>query len=228
MKDYYVVLGVSRGEDERAIREAYRQLALRHHPDRAGPEGTTAFREIAEAYRVLSDRERRAHHDRSLKRLEGRLDVESNTIVLDADRPPEPLAPEPVSILGGFEHVRPSPEAVLDRVLHNLFAGRASKGERLATLDVELVLSGSEAARGGVVRLGVPAFRRCPACGGTGGDWLYPCATCDDRGVVDVEAPVQVHLPQRVRDGAVLEVPLDAVGIRNLLVRLRLRVDPGL
>lgn len=65
-KDYYVVLGVPRDEDDQGIRRAFRELALRHHPDRAGPGGTQAFRDAVEAYRVLSDPEQRRRHDAEL------------------------------------------------------------------------------------------------------------------------------------------------------------------
>jgi DnaJ-class molecular chaperone len=227
MKNYYLVLGVPRDEeDPRGIRDAYRQLAKQYHPDRAGPEGATAFRDVVEAYEVLSHDERRALHDQGLRRAEGRLDVAPDSIVLADDVPPEPLAPVPVSIPRGFRHVGPSPEELLDRVLHNLLTARASKAERLQALDAELVLSAAEVERGGVVRLGVPVFRTCPRCGGTGGDWLYPCSTCDHRGVVETEVPVRVHIPLRVWDGTMLELPLRDVGIYNLHVRLHLRIDP--
>jgi molecular chaperone DnaJ len=227
MKNYYLVLGVPRDEqDPRGIRDAYRQLAKQYHPDRAGPEEATAFRDVVEAYEVLSHDEQRALHDQGLRRTEGRLDIAPDSIVLADDVPPEPLAPVPVSIPRGFQHVGPSPEELLDRVLHNLLTARASKAERLQALDAELVLSAAEVERGGVVRLGVPVFRTCPRCGGTAGDWLYSCPTCDDRGVVETEAPVRVHIPPRVWDGTILELPLRDVGIHNLHVRLHLRIDP--
>jgi hypothetical protein len=139
-----------------------------------------------------------------------------------------PLAPEPVSLMRGFKRVRPSAEEILDRVLNNLLTGRAPKGEQTVALDAELVLSAAEGARGGVARLDVPVFRRCPACGGTGGEWMYPCSTCDDRGVVEGEERLRVSIPPRAPDGVVIEVPLQQAGIHNLLVRLRLRVDPRL
>src|SRR5262249_44980799 len=62
--DYYLVLGVSRDETSRGIRDAYRQLAKRHHPDLAGPEQAEAFRELVEAYEVLSDAEKRRRYKR--------------------------------------------------------------------------------------------------------------------------------------------------------------------
>ncbi len=65
MKDYYAILGVSRSDPSEAIRRAYRDLAFQVHPDRAGPDATCAFHDVAEAYEVLSDPARRADYDRS-------------------------------------------------------------------------------------------------------------------------------------------------------------------
>jgi len=63
MKDYYQILGVSRDASEEEIKRAYRKLAHQHHPDKAGgDEGK--FKEISEAYRVLSDKKKRANYDR--------------------------------------------------------------------------------------------------------------------------------------------------------------------
>jgi molecular chaperone DnaJ len=227
MKDYYVVLGIPRNESPRGIREAYRQLAKRYHPDRAGPEASTEFRDVGEAYEALSDPDRRLRFDRGLRRAEGRLDVAPDTIVLDDEPPPEPLSPEPVSLMRGFRRMHPSREEILDRVLHNLLPARAPKGEQTVALQTELVLSAAERARGGVVWLDVPVFRGCPACGSSGGGWLYPCATCDGRGVVEREARLRVSIPPRAPDGVVLDVPLAPAGVHNLVVRLRLRVDAG-
>ncbi len=65
-KDYYSVLGVSRNADETEIKKAYRQLALKHHPDRnpGNKEAEEIFKEGSEAYEVLRDPEKRDLYDR--------------------------------------------------------------------------------------------------------------------------------------------------------------------
>lgn len=63
-RDYYAVLGVARDSSEADIKRAFRELARRHHPDVNPADGGEAFREINEAYAVLSDRDARARYDR--------------------------------------------------------------------------------------------------------------------------------------------------------------------
>jgi DnaJ-class molecular chaperone len=58
-KDYYIVLGVSRGADIEKIKKAYKRVAKQYHPDTAtSKESTDKFREIREAYETLGDAER--------------------------------------------------------------------------------------------------------------------------------------------------------------------------
>src|ERR1051325_6592247 len=65
-RDYYEVLGVSRGCTEVELKSAYRKVALQYHPDRnpGNHEAEEKFKEASEAYEVLSDPERRARYDR--------------------------------------------------------------------------------------------------------------------------------------------------------------------
>src|SRR3989442_5244472 len=77
-KDLYSTLGVSRTESLHGIREAFRKLAKRYHPDHAGQQGTLKFQEILNAYEVLSDPEKRQRYN---ERLPGRS-ADSEPIVV--------------------------------------------------------------------------------------------------------------------------------------------------
>jgi molecular chaperone DnaJ len=65
-RDYYEVLGVTRSATETEIKRAYRALAIQHHPDKNpdDPRAEEKFKEAAEAYAVLSDKDKRARYDR--------------------------------------------------------------------------------------------------------------------------------------------------------------------
>ena len=64
-KDYYQILGVERSASADDIRKAYRKLAMQHHPDRnpGNKQAEEKFKEINEAYQVLSDKEKRTRYD---------------------------------------------------------------------------------------------------------------------------------------------------------------------
>lgn len=64
-KDYYKVLGIPKGASDDEIKKAYRKQALRYHPDKnKSPEAEDKFKEIAEAYDVLSDAKKKDIYDR--------------------------------------------------------------------------------------------------------------------------------------------------------------------
>lgn len=67
-KDYFRILGIARGSAPEEVKRAYRELAFRYHPDTSGggKEAAERFREIREAYDVLSDRKSRTRHEREL------------------------------------------------------------------------------------------------------------------------------------------------------------------
>src|SRR3989344_1311975 len=63
MKDYYKILGVQKSATEDEIKKAYRKLAHQYHPDKPGG-NETKFKEISEAYQILSDKNKRTNYDR--------------------------------------------------------------------------------------------------------------------------------------------------------------------
>src|SRR5579863_7624111 len=75
--DYYATLEVTPGADDEELRQAYRRLAWRYHPDRAGPESAERMRLLNVAYQTLSDSERRRVYDAQRPATAGRAPVAS-------------------------------------------------------------------------------------------------------------------------------------------------------
>jgi curved DNA-binding protein CbpA len=99
-RDYYVVLGVERGEPAEGIRRAFHELALRYHPDRAGEGATALFQELVEAYRVLSDGRTRAAYDRALKHAEAASGKAAPPAAIPVPFSPRSDVPEPLAAWG--------------------------------------------------------------------------------------------------------------------------------
>jgi molecular chaperone DnaJ/curved DNA-binding protein len=225
-KNYYTILGVLPTESARGIREAFRELAKRYHPDRVGPQGTRLFQDIVEAYQVLSDPERRKYYHQGLRHAEGRAEMQPEPITVGQGPRPEPLVPEPMSVLRGFHTIHPSFEEMAERLLRNFTGMGVPKWERLEGLNVEVIFSPDEAARGGVVLLRVPVFYPCPVCGGSGRDWLFPCTYCREQGMIEEEETVRIQISPLVREGTIFEVPIRGLGIHNFYLRLHIRIAP--
>lgn len=218
-KTYYMILGVESTESPTGIRAAYRDLAKRLHPDVAGERATRAFQEISEAYDVLSDPQRRRDYNDSLRRSSQGEVVEVRRV------PAEPLVRGPITLLGRREGMRPSFEAMHERFLRNFTGIGTPKSERVEGLNFEVLLSPEEATRGCVVPVGVPVFTRCPECRGSGRDWVFPCAYCRQRGMIENEEVVRIRVPPMVPPGSIFEIPLRGFGIHNFYLRLHVFVE---
>ena len=222
-KTYYMILGVSSTESSRGIRAAYRDLAKRLHPDVAGEQATRSFQEVSEAYGVLSDPKLRRAYNNKLSR------AEDGGIVTVRRSSPEPLVREPVTILGNRDGIRPSFEAMYDRFLRNFTGIGVPKSEQREGLNVELLLTPEEAAHGCILPLRVPVFACCPECGGSGRDWMFPCALCQQQGLIEKEELLRIGIPPMAPAGSILEIPLRGLGIHNFYLRLHVFVEarPG-
>jgi molecular chaperone DnaJ len=225
-RDYYIILGVSRSESRAGIREAFRKLAKKYHPDLGGPEATETFREIAQAYETLSDPEQRRTYDQILRRGESFLRSEPLEQARRQGRyQPEPLVPQQMSILHDFQTIRPSFDALFDRMLRNFTGIEVPKGDQIEDLNIEVILSPLEAARGVVAPIGVPVFEPCSVCHGSGRDWLFSCMACGGQGMIEQETTVSVHIPPMVRDRTIIEVPIEGLGVHNFCLRLHIRIS---
>jgi molecular chaperone DnaJ len=171
-RDYYEILGVPRTASERDIRQAYRQVAIKYHPDRnpGNREAEEKFKEAAEAYEVLSNREKRQIYDRygheglkgSIRGFSGFDDIFSTFGNIFEE-------------FFGFE----SPFA------H--YTKRQSYATRGEPLRHDLKISFLEAARGCPKTVSVERSEECSVCKGTGaapGSQPTVCSTCRGMGQI--------------------------------------------
>lgn len=224
-RNLYGVLGVPRTENTSGIRHAFRELAQRYHPDRAGAQDAPFFQDIVEAYRVLSDRQRRSSYDRGLGDAAGVSIFTRPPITPPFHPEPEPLVPMRMSLFRDFHVTTPSFDEVFDHFFRGFTEPSMPKSQRLDALNLQLLLSSDEAARGGALWLGVPVFYPCRACLGSGYTGSYACLSCDTHGMVEEEEEVRIVIPAMARDGTVLGIPLRGLGINNLYLQLFICVE---
>jgi molecular chaperone DnaJ len=218
VRNYYVILGVDRNETPGRIRQAYLKLAKERHPDRAGQRGTREFQDIQEAYETLSDPEKRRLHNHE-------LDATEKGESLRPSGQEQVWVSEPISIFSQPERIRPSYDSLYDRWLRNFTGIGVPKSEDVEGLNIEVVLSAEEAARGVIAPIEVPSFHRCPFCDGTGFEWVFPCTYCGQEGFVEKTETVRVQIPPMVRPGTVFELPLQGLGIHNFYLRLHVFIE---
>jgi DnaJ-class molecular chaperone len=225
-RNHYAVLGVPRSESAGGIRAAFRDLVKRHHPDRPGVDDANRFREIVDAYRALADPEIRRAYDEDLRRQD-----QGETVRIRRGRPvaggwvePEPLVPEPLDVFGAREDVRPSFDALFERMLRNFTGRSVPKAERPEAITCQVLLTPEEAARGGILPIRFPAFRACATCGGSGHTMLFPCLDCGASGIVEEPATVRIRIPPGVASGSRFTAPLSGIRIGNLVLEVLIRV----
>jgi len=173
-RDYYEVLGVARDADAPAIKDAFRRLALKYHPDRnKSPDAEERFKEIAEAYAVLSDPKKRAEYD-----ARGFAGVAGFT---------------PEDLFSGIDFGDIFGEAGFGLdfgfggggLFDRLFGRRRAGPVRGRDLQVELVLPLETIARGSEETVRYPRPVDCPRCHGSGaepGTAPRTCTTCGGSG----------------------------------------------
>ena len=165
-RDYYETLGVPRNASTEEIKKAFRRLAMRYHPDRNKEDGAEArFKEIGEAYEVLSDSEKRAAYDRY-----GHAGLQG----FDFGRPFEGFD------FGGFGDI-------FDAFFGGTTARRAREAQRGADRRIDVELDFQEAAFGCEKEIEVTRVDRCSRCGGNRaepGSQLARCPSCDGTGQV--------------------------------------------
>ncbi len=168
-RDYYEVLGIGRDADEAELKKAYRRLAMKYHPDRNpdDQEAEEKFKEVSEAYEILSDARKRAAYDQY-----GHAGVDPG--------------------MGGGQGGSNFSDIFGD-VFSDFFGGsRGGRGgaQRGSDLRYTLDLTLEEAVRGTSVTIRVPTLVECTECSGSGarkGTSPSTCTTCGGVGQVRMQ-----------------------------------------
>ncbi|MEP7290916.1 MAG: molecular chaperone DnaJ [Chloroflexota bacterium] len=230
-RDYYELLGVGRGADKTEIKQAFRKLAREYHPDVSKHADAEAkFKEINEAYEVLSDDDKRARYDRF-----GHAGVQGNGGFSGQQGGVgfsgfEEIFEEFFSNMGGRSGRKRGPRPGSDRRVdvtisfeESIFgAEKEVEFERLENCET---CAGSGAAPGtsptkctqcngtGETRNVQQTFlgpmvqvTTCPKCAGTGETIATPCATCRGGGRIRKKAVLSVQVPAGVREGLQIQI----------------------
>jgi molecular chaperone DnaJ len=195
-KDYYELLGVNKDASDEEIKKAYRKLAMKHHPDRNpdNPKAEELFKEIKEAYEILSDDQKRGAYDQY-----GHAGVD----------------PSMGGGAGGFGAGGFS-DAFGD-IFGDIFGGgrggQRNNVYRGADLRYNMEISLEDAARGTETKIRIPVQSTCETCKGSGarpGTSPVTCTTCNGHGQVRMQQgffSVQQTCPKCHGNGKMVKDP---------------------
>jgi len=167
-RDYYKVLGIARNADAKAIKSAYRKLAMKHHPDQnpGNAEAEARFKEVGEAYSILSDSEKRAAYDQM-----------GHAAFEQGGGTGGPFGGGTADFADTFE-----------QVFGDAFgtgggrrSGRRNGSARGSDLRYDMSISLEEAYHGKITTIKVPTTITCERCNGNGaepGTGVTTCGTC--------------------------------------------------
>ncbi|HPN84535.1 MAG TPA: molecular chaperone DnaJ, partial [Victivallales bacterium] len=230
-KDYYDVLGVSKSASQDEIKKAYRKLAIKYHPDR-NPGDKAAeekFKELSQAYEVLSDQQKRAQYDQFGHEAFTRSGARSG------------------AGHGGFEFHDPFDifrEVFGDGgggLFDNIFGGGRARRDPNGPIDgsdlrFDLPIDFEEAVFGTEKKIRIPRMETCQECSGSGaakGSGRKTCPACGGRGQTSISQGF-FSLRQTCGNcdgsGQVVEKPYSACGGRGLVRNektLKIHIPPG-
>jgi molecular chaperone DnaJ len=240
-RDYYEILGVARNATFEELKKAYRELALRHHPDRVPVEqkktAEEKFKEISEAYAVLTDPQKRATYDQ-----QGHAGIDQQYAPEDIFRGAD--FGSVFQDMGDFGIGENLFESLFGGLGSDIFGGRRPRGgaaqESGRDLQVTIAIPLEEAARGAEKTIAVPRYETCPTCGGTGarpGTQPANCPQCKGSGRVTRSAGgmrMAQACPRCGGRGKIITSPCPDCGgegrkkvRRNIKVRIPPGVDTG-
>ena len=215
-RDYYEVLGVPRDADTTTIKDAFRQLARRYHPDiSTEPDAEQRFKETAEAYGVLSDPAKRASYD-----AQGSAGLAGATA-------------EDLWDGIDFADIFGPGAGAFGSLFWRLFPPSAAAAQPGGDVHLDLIISLEEVLTGGNHAVTIRRPGPCPQCQGRGCVIDQPCPACGASGRAMRTDQVTIRIPPGIPEGATLRLagrgmpgPVPGGPPGDAYVRIRTRADP--
>ncbi len=216
-RDYYVVLGLSRGADLSKIKKAYRNAVKKHHPDAASGEGSTEkFLEAKDAYETLSNEKARRDYDRDLERRQSHIRISGAPDLLR----------QRSSVYDQMDACSSAADEFLGGLLPGFFPDFFEKGRgKGKELFLEMVLTPHEAEEGGLFPLTVPVIAACPQCRKAGIWQGFFCPACLGKGRVRIRRQFSLSVPPHVEHGTQIRLSLEDIGLRDVCLHVRVVVE---
>lgn len=194
-RDYYEVLGVAKNVNDSEIKQAFRKLARQYHPDINKSEGAAEkFKEINEAYQVLSDPEKRASYDQF-----GHAGIDPNGFNY--------------SNMGGFGGLGDMFGDIFSDIFGRSSGSRRNGPRRGADLRYDMEISFEEAVFGCEKEININKSKNCTSCGGSGaasGTNMKVCPVCKGTGTISLAQgffSIQRTCHQCQGNGKIIEHP---------------------
>jgi molecular chaperone DnaJ len=205
-EDHYTLLGLRRDASLDEIKKAYRQLAMRHHPDRTqnNPRDTEIFKAIAMAFAILSNPERRAEYDRLLATTERRAAT--------------PRARRTRTTASGARRQNSPFEDILGEFFQGWGGWPVERDDRV----LEITLTSQEAQMGVTVPVNIPWKDQCPHCHGSGLAPFSICSGCRGSGYTHGSRRLTLNIPSGIASGTTQRLCL-ANNHLSIVVRVKVR-----
>src|SRR5262245_29579389 len=205
-EDHYTLLGLGRDASVDEIKKAYRQLAMRHHPDRTqnNPHDTEIFKAVAVAFATLSNPVRRAEYDRGLAATERRVSAprarRARTTASNSRRQASPFGD----------------------ILEDFFQGFGGWPLERDDRVLEITLTSREAQAGVTVPVDIPWKDQCALCQGSGLAPFSICSGCRGSGYTHGSRRLTLNIPSGITSGTTQRLCL-ANNHLSIVVRVKIR-----
>ena len=216
-KDFYVVLGISKGANLNQIKRAYRKIVKQHHPDLTQSVSSDEFRKAREAYETLIDENKRKRYDATLSQPQTTSKKPKVQTIIQKRR----------SIFDDMDHLRSFADEFFEGFLPGFYTKKRGRSPD-KDLYYEVVLSRQEAEQGGLFPIKVPIIEPCLQCGHAEIWDQFFCSECSGHGYVNTHREFSLSIPPHTIHGTQQRISMEDIGLKGVNLNIIVTVDPYL